>query len=998
MRGVVLAVFLLGSIRTDVYSQPPLPETSLRAIEQSKQWMHTGAYNAARENLRGLLPLVEGRRQHAPVLFMLVQCDFKIHDYDEAYQRSSEFVRRFPNDGRWIEAIYIRGVSAYHIDQCDTSLASLRTFLTRQRNHPDRGAAFYWKAMCWLEHARWDSAEQDIRRCYEERSTLDYRDYALLGWAFMLERRGLYSQAIGRLEELLRNHPGSSMVNDARIRLASLFLRNNNPRRSLQELKEAKPEFAWQREEYLLLSADAHFKVHDYPQASVFYERLIAEFPESPHIRQARFGLAWSLLRQGGGKGARAQLALVEEGGDSLSLGANYNRAVLALLGGDVPEALSVLDSVVERSPYDSFAERAYFQMGMIQYRARRYSEARKHFQLAARLFPENPNRSEAFFMFGEASLALRDFANAQYGFSQAQQSGSKNDILAMSRFKEGIALYHLGRFKSGAEKLAEYLQKYPRHHHAAEGHVWKAEALYQDGRFAEAELAYTHALKAYPKNLKRMDATYGLAWALFEQKKFTPAAEAFDRYTSAYPESDNRMEASLRKADCYFFLGQYDRANTLYNTITAAKGSNRHREYAAFQIAMSFIQRGDSQRGIDHLRNFFVQFPKSIYNEVVRFNIGWTFFSNERYTQAVEEFKTLLGEFPESQLLPRVLFNMGDAFYNLRQYDSARVYYQRVIEEFPESPLATDAVAGLQFTYKAEGRPAGAIAALEELLKTKQSDALRREELLMRKADLLFDEGDYAAALEQYWQVLILKPNRNLHARVLQQIGRIYELENNPSRAALYYGQVLSEYSDTEVAPAIALSLGYLHFRNKQYADALKVLKEFPPKYPESPLLSEVQFHMGMTLLHIPDKKAAFDQFQAIIRERSGDIFAERSRIQLARLLLERKQHQVSIDTLDGVVARRNDDLAAEALLVIGENYLSMKRTSDALQAFRDIIEQYQDYPLLVERAHLGAGECYERLNDKTKARASYEAVVKSGLDASMKKEADDRLRRLGR
>ena len=34
-----------------------------------------------------------------------------------------------------------------------------------------------------------------------------------------------------------------------------------------------------------------------------------------------------------------------------------------------------------------------------------------------------------------------------------------------------------------------------------------------------------------------------------------------------------------------------------------------------------------------------------------------------------------------------------------------------------------------------------------------------------------------------------------------------------------------------------------------------------------------------------------------------------------------------MALDTLDRVVARRNDDLAAEALLLMGENYLSLKK-----------------------------------------------------------------------
>jgi tetratricopeptide (TPR) repeat protein len=110
----------------------------------------------------------------------------------------------------------------------------------------------------------------------------------------------------------------------------------------------------------------------------------------------------------------------------------------------------------------------------------------------------------------------------------------------------------------------------------------------------------------------------------------------------------------------------------------------------------------------------------------------------------------------------------------------------------------------------------------------------------------------------------------------------------------------------------------------------------------------------------------------------------------------MSNKQYRASLDTLNSVLNRRSDDIAAEALLMAGENYLSMKKPADALQAFRDVYEQYTEFPMLVERAHLGAGECYERLKNVRDARLHYEEVVASGIDPAVKKDAQERLRRL--
>jgi len=150
------------------------------------------------------------------------------------------------------------------------------------------------------------------------------------------------------------------------------------------------------------------------------------------------------------------------------------------------------------------------------------------------------------------------------------------------------------------------------------------------------------------------------------------------------------------------------------------------------------------------------------------------------------------------------------------------------------------------------------------------------------------------------------------------------------------------------------------------------------------------------MTLLAMKDTTGGFQELQVVVQRHSEDIFAERSRLQLAKLHEAKKQYQASLDTLEGVVTRRNDDLAAEALLIMGDDYLQMKRNGDALQAFLDVIEQYTEYGLLVERAKLGAGESYIHLSEKKKAKKLYQEIVDSPVDPEMKKIAQERLRKL--
>ncbi len=994
----IAAVCVAAACMTAAAQVPPRAPQASAEIGDASRWIAVGSYHVARQKLEAALARGEANGEDRDVLYLLMESSYQDRDYEEAFQWAAEFLSEYGADGERGNALLRKGVSAYQIHQVREAREALTLFLDEEAASPERGAAHFWRAMCAIETGDWSSAESDMQHCFDDSSSTEYRDNALMGWALSLERRGDYPRAAEYLARLVNEYPASELLTDARIRQASVALRTGDNAAVLRFLAEADPATPRQREETLFLRAEARYHLAQYDAALTDYRELFRVAGDDGLRKAARYGIAWSSLKRGDAAGAQVEFdILAVRGRDSLSYAAMYQGSVLSLLQGNVLAAMGRFDSLTQVSPYDRFAERSYYQMGLIQYRMKRYKEARRYFQLAARLFTDSPYRAEAYRMSGEASVALSDFSNAQFSFSQVRRLGTSPELVPGAMFQEGIALYHLGRFKSSADLLADLLRRYPDDARLPEILLWRGEALYQDGRYADAERAYGDALRLQKEGPHRATASYGIAWTLFEQKKFSQAAQAFERFAAQFPNDEHVLEASLRRADCYFFLGEYDKSSAMYAALAEDKATGRQAEYAAFQLGMSYIQRGESERGILHLRNFLQRFPNSVYNEVVQFNIGWTYFSKDQFPEALTEFRVVLRDYPNSQLMPRVLFNTGDAFYNMKQYDSARVYYQRVLKEYPETPLVPDAMSGLQYTYEAEGRPSGALAEIDTLLRSTRSSA-SQEELLLRKGDILFGQADFGGAVLEYQKLLALKPGKEIEAKVLYQLGRSFELENNPQQAIVYYDRMRREHRDAEAAPAATLALGLAQVKAKQYGAAVAAFDEFERRYADSPLRAEVRYQRGVALALLPDPSAARAQFQAVIQNNPTDLFAERSRLQIARIAIGKKETKAALDTLNALVSRRNDDLAAEGLLLIADAYLAAKKTVDALQAYKDVYEQYAEFPLLVEKARFGAGGCYEKLRDVPHARQAYEAVVNSAVDPVMKKEAQERLKRLRR
>jgi len=995
------AAQLLPSIQTPSANNPA------QRIEEAKEFIAIGFYDKAADILERVLTPALFSDQHDEILLLLTQCYFAQHRYEDAFQMSSRYLANRTTSAQRKEALYYNALSAYHTERYD---AAANTFdVLEKEGFPDSRSVYYWHALTELNRGNVERATDLARLAHGSAPSSDRAmapERTLLLWAIALEQKGEMRAARERFERIIDEYPASPLVRDATLRLAAINFRQRDYARARARLAQVNPATARQKHEWLFLMAEVEYWTGNYDQALERYRELLKEFPHGEFSRQAHFGLANTYLNLNKLNEAKQEFRLVTDRNDSLAQVALYQIGVIALLLDNTSEAVTAFEELTERFPYDAYTDNAYFQMGMMRYRTRQFAEGRRQFQLAARLFPESEIRPDAYRMLGEASLAVGDMRNAQFAFGQARkllmESPSKQNesLLAEVRLKEGIALYHLGRFNTSAERFEEFIRDHRNHPRLGDGHFWRGEALYQAGKFEEAEQAFAAAIPLLKKdNPRRAEALYGHAWALFEQKKFRKALTAFDRFIEENPRSERTVDARLRQADCYFFLRDYDAANQLYANLAEVKSDPRLAEYAAFQLGLSFIQRGDTDRGIEHLRNFLHRHPNSVYVEVVQFNIAWAYFSREHYTRALEEFRLFERLYPESQLMPRVLLNSGDALYNLAQYDSARVYYRRVIEEYPNSLLVPDATNGLQFTYRAQGRAREAIAALEEIVSKTAHKATASVDLLMQKADILFDQGESAQAAIEYLRILDLQPADSLKARVLFQLGRIYELENNLPRATSYFHEIVMSFPQTDVAPPSLLSLGLLAARQNQWNLAMAHLRQFEERYPNSPLRWEAEYNIGVAQLELKNHRAAHAQFQKVIESAPrDDVFADRSRLQLARLHQNAKQHAAAIDTLSDIVARRDDDIAAEALLLMGEVYLALKKPSEALQSFSRVVEGFSTYPLLVERGLLGSGECYERLNDRARAREMYAKVAETAVDPAIKNDAEDRLRRLKR
>jgi len=103
-------------------------------------------------------------------------------------------------------------------------------------------------------------------------------------------------------------------------------------------------------------------------------------------------------------------------------------------------------------------------------------------------------------------------------------------------------------------------------------------------------------------------------------------------------------------------------------------------------------------------------------------------------------------------------------------------------------------------------------------------ASAQTREWKLMHQGNRSFNAGDYAGAERYYREVLKANPR---NARAVFNLGDTYLAQNNPQEAMRMYADAAKGEPNKVIRAMAFHNMGYIHHKNKQYAEAIKYYKE---------------------------------------------------------------------------------------------------------------------------------------------------------------------------
>jgi len=387
-------------------------------------------------------------------------------------------------------------------------------------------------------------------------------------------------------------------------------------------------------------------------------------------------------------------------------------------------------------------------------------------------------------------------------------------------------------------------------------------------------------------------------------------------------------------------------------------------------------------------LERLLERFPDDGHAQEATLLLGKVRLSQKTFQPALDAFRRAQGFVPPPGRPGEARFWEAEALFRMKRYSDAHEIYQRVATEYETSPIAPDALYGLAWTD----------------LELKQREVATAD---FRR--LLFSHPEHQTA-----------PSATFYlARTLLDLKR-------PDEAVTLLRSFPTKYPGHRLVPDSRYLLGQALLAAGDNREGLNELRAFVQAYPshdlapqarrlaadavvkkgtkaeqteeykqllaQSPPTAEGLYDAGVIAGRLGRPRDAETAWARLRKEFPDHALAGRSALELAQAAFTQKAFKEA-STLAQTAAKSSEAaVRGEALVLLGESELRLKRYPTAYQAFQEAIEAPGQDPALRFRSLAGIGLVMEEQRQWVQAAKYYDEVAAKSPDKTLRAWAKER------
>jgi TolA-binding protein len=585
--------------------------------------------------------------------------------------------------------------------------------------------------------------------------------------------------------------------------------------------------------------------------------------------------------------------------------------------------------------------------------------------------FPAHTHQHLARFQLGNLNYRKRNYADAVTWYA----SISGNQLTAEQRneysFRRGYSHFMTEDFRLARQMLAQV--KDPQS-------PYFAPANYYYGHIAYIEKEYDTALLFFQK--LHNDSNFGpvipyyITHILFLQEKYDQLlAYAPALLEDAAPRRASEIAKLIGEA--HFRKSQFREAIPFLQRYLNESGSNASRE-DQYQLGFAYYSIQDYEKAIPHLEKASTDTDELAQN--AWYHLAASYLGSDQKRFARNAFQQAYQLNIVDDISRESLFNYAMLSFELSldPYNEAILSFQKYINEYPNADNIAQAHEYLLTLYLTTSNYKEALSSIEKIPVNTPKLREAYQRIAYYRGVELFNNGNFSDAAVHFKKSRQHNENREITALSLFWEGEThYRIGDYKQSVQLHESFLVSPGAFTQTVYNRAhYSIGYAHFKEKNYSAAVTAFRKFiNDRNEDRKLLNDAHLRIADSYFISKNYQASLDFYDRAIR--IGAIDNDYAILQKGLVYGIMGQFDNKITTLEQFMRNYSQSTyAVDARYEMANTYLIMNNSGSAMNFFNQVISQHPNSSY-VKSAMLKTGLIHFNNNDDDRALQVFKEVV---------------------
>ena len=515
------------------------------------------------------------------------------------------------------------------------------------------------------------------------------------------------------------------------------------------------------------------------------------------------------------------------------------------------------------------------------------------------------------------------------------------------------------------------------------------ANGLLNRGLYDLAEKEYRAFLKNNDSHEKAPVARYGLGVCLFRTDQYAEAAAELNKLLDV-DEFSFAAETRAMLGQCYLASKQYPQAIEVLGDLLRKHRKHDLAPTAAALLIEACYLAGEYEEVAKQYHRFESRWPENPLRERAMFFAGLGEMAREDYSAATDHFSKHIEAFPQSAYEEQVALMLAQCRHHAGDLDEAARWYRKVLDN-AAGRYTPDAQLGLATLLHSQGQPKQAETLLDSLLeKHQQSPLIIQAKLLRGRA--FFDQQQYDPAGKLFKQVE--EAGGETADDAAYWLAKCFLRQDQPKQAAKLLTLALKDYPQSELLAELRYDLGIALARSGQETEAAKLLRLFLAKHAGHAQAPDA-LSLLATIEHRWENYDASDKLcRAFLDQYPEHPLAANVEFMTAENSFLTKDYEAALQALETFLNKHpGSPQAKKARYRKGMALFHLERYDEALAPLLETAKIAGDNEAY-HPCKLALGEVYFRNEQWPQAETQFVAYLKTGLEVP---SADSALLKLG-